>query len=203
MYFPKNKILESQYTAGNQFIVKSTGKEYVGYYYVLSNGKTFTGKNNQYKPSFELIKFKGLSKDDIKDPAILEYTKLKQGTKIEKILTYNIIPTFYPKPTEEEYATGIITRYFAKPVNANAKTIKEIKKDVYESIFHQKGEYDDALNIVTKVPWQITGPLHDVYQGEIIISPGIIDTNFKQIKIAEIRFPGLSSYLIDLKEFSK
>lgn len=203
MYYPKNKILENQYTAGKQYIYKSSGKEYIGYYYILSDGRIFNGKNPQYYPTEELIKFKDFSLDSITDPMVLSYNKLKKGTSIEKILTYGIIPTFYPNPTNEEYTLGIITRYFCKPINGNSSNIKEISKDTYESLLYKKGEYDSEFHIITKLPWQISGPLFNVYQGSIVIISGIINTNFNQIKLVERNFPGLSNYLRDLKEFSK
>ncbi len=203
MYIPKNKIKENQYTIGKQYIVKSTGKEYIGYYYTLSDGKSFSGKNPQYTPSLELIQYTGLSIQSITDPLIIDYLKLKKNTHSEDILKYKPIPVFYPHLNSKDYDLGVITRYFCKPINGGVSSIKEIEKSVYDSIFYKKGEYDDTLNIVTKVPWTIKGSLNDIFQGEILIQPGVINTNYNQIKLSEINFHGISKYLLDLKEFYK
>jgi len=44
MYIPKNKTLTNQYTNGGQYLLATTGENYVGYYHVLFNNKKYTGK---------------------------------------------------------------------------------------------------------------------------------------------------------------
>jgi hypothetical protein len=48
---PADKILENQYTRGNEFI-DSTGKDYRGYYCIVTGNKYYTGKvyDNNSKP---------------------------------------------------------------------------------------------------------------------------------------------------------
>jgi hypothetical protein len=41
---PADKILENQYTSGNEYFVISTGKYYQGYYCIVLNTKFYTGK---------------------------------------------------------------------------------------------------------------------------------------------------------------
>lgn len=45
---PSDKILENQYTKGNEFI-DSTGKDYQGYYCVVAGNKYYTGKTYNIK----------------------------------------------------------------------------------------------------------------------------------------------------------
>ena len=42
VYLPKNRY-ESLYTNGEEYIVASTGEEYIGDYYLVSNGSTYSG----------------------------------------------------------------------------------------------------------------------------------------------------------------
>jgi hypothetical protein len=48
---PADKILESQYTRGNEFVSLTTGKYYQGYYCIISGNKYYEGKtyNSQSK----------------------------------------------------------------------------------------------------------------------------------------------------------
>jgi hypothetical protein len=41
---PADKILENQYTKGNEYIDSTTGKYYQGYYCVVLGSKYYTGK---------------------------------------------------------------------------------------------------------------------------------------------------------------
>lgn len=41
---PADKIIENQYTKGNEFVYIQTGKYYQGYYCIVSNSKYYTGK---------------------------------------------------------------------------------------------------------------------------------------------------------------
>ena len=55
MYIPKNKIKTNLYTRGDEYQNVSTGIPYTGYYWTMYNGKIFTGKNPNEKPTEELI----------------------------------------------------------------------------------------------------------------------------------------------------
>lgn len=200
-YYPKNKIKENQYTSGKEYAY-SSGVEYVGYYYVLSNGKIFSGKNPQEPFSKELIPYSEIINNIVLGSEVSRYNNLVRDTPINQIQQFQPIPVYYPVLTREDYKLGIITRYFYKKINSNYKTIKEINQEVYTSILNKEKTYDYISNIVTKLPWKISGPLHDEYQNNILINPGIIDTNKRQIQIAERNFPGLSNYLVNPAEFS-
>lgn len=52
---PADKILENQYTRGNEYIDNSTGKYYQGYYCVVLDSKYYTGKTYNIQ-SKELLK---------------------------------------------------------------------------------------------------------------------------------------------------
>jgi hypothetical protein len=55
MYFPKSQIKPNLFTNGGEYILSTSLEEYKGYYYKVSNGKYFTGKNPQQSPNIEII----------------------------------------------------------------------------------------------------------------------------------------------------
>ena len=62
MYFPKSQIQPNLYTNGEEFVfINNREKFYTGYYYKLSTGKRYTGKNPDNGPGIELIQ----AKDDV------------------------------------------------------------------------------------------------------------------------------------------
>lgn len=202
MYYPKSQILSNQYTYGKELYVKSSGKEYIGYYYIVSNGKIYSGESPQSN-SMELIKSNSISISSEWDKNLSKYIELKKGNSVEKILYYKEIPSYYPNPTEIDYNIGYIQRYFSCNKNIYPLQIKEISKVTYEALSNQTEQYDYALNKILSIPWQISGPLLNQYENQIIIFPGVIDTNKKQLLIAEKSLPGISMYLTNLKEFYK
>ncbi len=54
-YIPKSRIQPNLYTAGKDYVIQSTLKPYVGYFYRTYTGEVFTGKNPDDKPNFPLI----------------------------------------------------------------------------------------------------------------------------------------------------
>jgi hypothetical protein len=54
MYYPKSQIKTNLYVAGGLLVLSSTKEQYIGYYYEISNGQKFTGKDPQDKPNILL-----------------------------------------------------------------------------------------------------------------------------------------------------
>ena len=55
MYIPKNRILTNLYTPGNEFVVKTSEKNYSGYYHKLYTGEIFSGKTPNDSNIIELM----------------------------------------------------------------------------------------------------------------------------------------------------
>ena len=53
MYYPKSQITPDLYTNGNEF--QTSDGEYVGYYYLTSDGKRYTGRNPNDRPNTLLL----------------------------------------------------------------------------------------------------------------------------------------------------
>lgn len=174
-YYPKSKILEAQFTSGKDFVLKRTNAPYKGYYYTLSNNKTFSGKTYEDSNSEEIIKVSPQPKIVVSGIS----------TNSDFVIPY----PYYPTPTEENYKLGFITRYFIKRRNANFTTIIEISPSDYNKYF-DGGDLDANLYVATKVNWRISGS-------------GIEDTNRKLIQLKEQLFPGFSFFFKDFKKFSR
>lgn len=136
MYFPKNKIKTGLYTAGNEYVIKSNGVNYIGPYWRTSDGKYFTGTSPNNTPYQEII-----SQDSI--------VNTRQGAPVETIF-----------PTESDYELGEFTRYFTK--RRNQSLYQEITKSTYQSIL--KGEIDITINYrLFSLPWKLTGKVNDAF----------------------------------------
>jgi hypothetical protein len=113
MYFPKNKIKTGLYTAGNEYVIKSTGGGYTGPYWRTSAGKYFTGTSPNNIPIQELV------------PQTDPNNTPTQVVPIETIF-----------PTESDYELGEFTRYFTK--RRNQSLYQEITKTTYQSILKSR-----------------------------------------------------------------
>ena len=196
-YYPKSRIIENQRANPGQFILPN-GKEYTGPYYTTFDGRSFTGANPYSSISVPLIETIIMA-DPPRDGVVAsEYDNLKP-------LNLSLIdPTpFTPKPTEEDYKRGKITRYFARQRNGTKFKIMEIDQKTYDNLSNNRGGLNTSLWKVISIFWQISGPLHDQKANGIRTRAGIIDTNQRVLNNAEKNFIGLKQYLTDLKQFSR
>lgn len=131
MRYPKNKILENQYTSGGQFVEKISSKDYKGYYHIVG-GQFFIGKT--FKPnSEELIKTTSSKNTLVREVSsqALDYIFLKQNNT--QILSKNTPTSSFFDPSEKEIKNGITKRYFIKKMNIFPQEIKEVSKDSFNS----------------------------------------------------------------------
>jgi len=184
-YYPKSQTKENLFTAGKQFQIISSQEEYIGYYWVTSKNKFFTGKNPQDTPSIPLQLIPILPKPKI---SLLTYA---QGNEIYKNLknkdvTKTLHLPYYqkPSPLKEDYQKGKIQRYFAKKINENLYI--EINKKIYDKLFKKDSGYDYTLYLIFNLTWLISG-------NELQVK----STNQKIISLTERKnkIEGLNQYL--------
>lgn len=195
-YIPLNKIITNQSTKGNEFVIKSNNEEYIGSYYILYNGKFFTGKTPNDPPNIEIIKsstvMDGVWERTSEGVEFSQYAEnfdgLIPGTNnyqnMDEVNNYNIIKgtdlekTFltpqhsYPKPTPKDYELRQFTRCFCYKINE--PIFIEITPEVYNFLITKNPNWDFKNYIPFNVPWTITGEL-----GRVEIS------NKNQVLIAE------------------
>lgn len=197
-YFPKSRVITNQKSSPGQF--KTTnGKEYNGPYYTTFKGESFTGESPTNGFSAVLIETPPVASFDFSNPVIESYKQLNSSVNI------NLIdPTpFTPRPTEEDYNVGKITRYFARQRNGTTFRLMEIDKATYNAFTNGVGNSNTSLWKVVSIFWQISGPLRNERINNITTRAGIIDTNQRILDRTEPNFIGLKQYLTDLKQFAR
>jgi hypothetical protein len=98
---PADKILENQYTRGNEFVSLTTGKYYQGYYCVVLSNKYYEGKTYT-TPSKELKK---VDPTTIAPPPVsLPPQKTTTRYFIKKL---NVFPTIIKEVNEQTYKNFI------------------------------------------------------------------------------------------------
>ena len=128
MRVPKNIIVTSKYTQGNEYMYANTQESYQGYYYEL-NGKTFVGKTFDVY-SLELLRI---------TPSNINTFLTKASTYVYGAISGIKLKDTKPKsyifqPTEEEVLNSSSTRYFSKQLNETPTIIKEINKSNYDEL---------------------------------------------------------------------
>jgi hypothetical protein len=168
MYYPKSQIKTSLYTNGNELATSTNNEPYSGYYYEISTGTKYTGKNPQDGLNIVLIPIKvplnpsePPKQADINfgDDIILYSTDplYPQNQFIERT-----IPKFNPTtPTTQDQQQGQFTRYFCK--KTNEPKYMEIDFDTYNKLISQDPKIAWDLYNPTQIIWLIQGNREQVY----------------------------------------
>ena len=210
-YIPKSQIKENQFTSGAEWYYVKNQASYTGFYYILSNGKAYTGKNPNDPPNEEIIKkaIKTTSAEYKKNSDVddgsnsVEYadnwddfTYQDQRQKAKDVQIYGILtdtdyelirskplydPTF---PTPEDYEKGMFVRYFVCKINQ--LEYLEVNKETYDNIYTQNKVWVWEDYVPFTLDWYINGDIDRVFnnnKGSIFI------------KEREINKKGLEDYL--------
>ena len=163
-YYPKSQIVTDLYTNGDEYFLSTNREEYIGYYYELSNGKKYTGKNPNEQPNI-LLDLQpdpshqahiGANEDDSKVDTTIFYPKTDVSTDV-------FLPQFNtPLPTKDEYASGNFTRYFCK--KTNELKYLEITQETYTRLFGKSSDILWSLYDPFKIPWKITQNVSQNYE---------------------------------------
>jgi len=168
MYFPPSQIQTNLYTKGTELADAITNKPYIGYYFMSSDGRKFTGKNPNVKPSKELFSITPSSNKDVEglEPGALNPTTNNYDLPpiyVEK----NVLgigsrstppqnPTqIFPIPSENNYKLGEFQRYFCKRyssplyVEVNLKQFRKFRDQIQDVNFRKYFTF--------QIPWIITG----------------------------------------------
>jgi len=141
-YIPKNKIQTNLYTSGGEYILASSGQDYIGNYYKLYNGTYFTGQTPNDPTTQEIFP---LSNSD------------NGGNNFPLVIPYNPL-----LPTEQDYQVGEFTRYFN--IKRNQAIFTEISKDTYQKYQQKDPQVAWQLYRVFSLSWKLTGDINQVAQ---------------------------------------
>jgi hypothetical protein len=195
MYYPKSQITPNLYTNGREFVYDTTKEVYSGYYFKVSTGKYFTGRNQDDKPNLELIifSFDGISLDSIPSnlPPNSQYTLINEES--ETVYEYNqlkttqisYLPYYNPVlPTQQDYQNGEFRRLFCKKTNEIIYI--EINQDTFDKLVAKDPQILWQLYQPFNITWQLTGNKETVAR---------INKNSVELVSFRNRFPRLDEYL--------
>lgn len=156
-YYPKSQIKTGLYTNGNKYRLSTSGDLYIGYYYELSNGKKYTGKDQNEKPNILLKNISTPINNNI-DPnnsPPLVYTEHNFSYSVPNTSRNLYVPQFNtPLPTKDDYTRGEFTRYFCR--KTNELKYLEITQETYNRLASKSGDILWSLYEPFKIPWKIT-----------------------------------------------
>jgi hypothetical protein len=128
---PQNQVVQSKYTAGKEYIIESTYREYIGYYYELNN-KFFAGKELDLNAPL-LIPFPKNNNDNNINKLLTNSATYVYG-RISKTKILNNKVTSQPKSdtsTNTDKGGALFLQFFCKKINSNPILIKSIDEDTY------------------------------------------------------------------------
>jgi len=177
-YFPKSQIKTGLYTNGGSYQLSTTGEVYSGFYFEISNGNKYTGKNPNDTPNVLLIPI--FNKDEeTEDDQVKTFIEFSLEHSVDGDTSFdnndyffNLDPTKSPKrqiptsqpslPTKEDYELSKFVRYFAKKNNENLYI--EINKESYNLLKSQDPKIAWDLFTPQSVVWVLTGDKNKVYK---------------------------------------
>jgi hypothetical protein len=190
MYIPKSQIKENQFAKSNEWYYVKNNLEYVGFYYLLSNGKAFTGNNINTPPNEEIYRKSSEISSQINSTSISsppqtvvyvdpDSTDLFRYGRIKKI-NYNLTRTLpylsYTIPTSEDYEKGYFKRYFVSKINSLQYI--EIIKEVYDYIDTKNKVWVWEDYTPFTLDWYISGDIDKAFKN----NRGVINLAEKQLK---------------------
>ena len=175
-YYPKSQITPNLYTNGGEYMLASNSKEYTGYYYKISNGDIFVGKDFTTTNQIKLIPLaSGVSTPSPKGRELVFVDNWDGGesyissnalvmNEVYNNLKFNnqlpnsqFLPTpYYSIPSPEEEIRGEYRKYFAKRTNALMYT--EISKETYDKFKAKDPTVAYSLYDCLFLPWSLNNP---------------------------------------------
>jgi hypothetical protein len=209
MYYPKSQITPNLYTNGDEFVLSTNNSGYSGYYFKISTGKYFTGRNQDDRPNVELIPVTSLSQDDNNTPNpnininvlsldSTDFLSTQYEVNTDEVLNYfalkninvynppkSTIPYYNPvQPSNQDYQNEEFRRFFCKKTNE----IQYIEIDVptYNKLIAQDPQILWQLYKPFNITWKLTGTIQEVVR---------INYNIVQLASKTKSLPMLGEYL--------
>jgi len=181
IYTPSEKIQKSLYTSGKELMFVDTNEEYIGLFHQYPNGSIYSELEFN-EQSRQLINY--IPSIETENGSI--YYKLTK----KRFNNYIAPKYYYPIPTDSNYKSANITRFFVQQRN-NLSHIIEVDFETYNNINNKNERGIDAgLYRKISIQWTISGPLEEVRKA-----------NQRVLQLSPIT--NLSNYLTDLIEFYK
>jgi len=211
-YYPKSQIKTNLYTNGGELVYAQNQTNYTGFYFKISTGHLYTGKNPSNEKNFRLIPINGPDSSPFSKDLEIVNSNLNQNlnqtiTLVNDGITYpdgtlyplefgtsqyqnsfksRIIPTpNLTYPTEQDRQNGYFTRYFCKKTN----------ELIYLEI--DKNTFTQLQNKESKIAWDLYTPASIIWntRDEEGLRP-FINTNYSSVLKIEkdLKWYGFSQY---------
>jgi len=207
-YYPKSQIQTNLFTEGGEYILEFNKREYVGYYYQISDGKKYVGnipnsnsplllipieKTNfpQFTPNNPPITYKpnhDFGESYLSPNGMINNEDYRRLTEIG-IDRFPPLP-YFPQPTSKDYQIGEFQRYFTK--KTNELIYIEVSKETFNKFINEDSTVALDLYNPISLPWNLTGDEKQVYQS---------NKNIVELVERENNWYGFTSYF--QKDFSK
>jgi hypothetical protein len=163
MYYPSSQIVTGSYTNGGELTLEGSPTNYTGYYYQTSDGRYFSNKNPNDKPTNELfpVNKRSNSTSSMFEQPITRNNNYYLIKGIYSVLPYpeNYAPSppkqIIPLPTEEDYQLGEFKRYFAYKFSSYETT--EIDQTQYNQFQAKDPSVQTDLFTSTEIMWLLKG----------------------------------------------
>jgi hypothetical protein len=209
MYYPKSQITPNLYTNGDEFVLSTDNSSYSGYYFKISTGKYYTGRNQDDRPNVELIPVTSLSQDNNNTPNpnvninvlsldSTDFLSTQYEVNTEEVSNYfalkninpynppkSLVPYYNPvQPLNQDYKNGEFRRFFCKKTNE----IQYIEIDIptYNKLIAQDSQILWQLYKPFNITWKLTGTVQEVVR---------INYNIVQLASKTKGLPMLGDYL--------
>ena len=213
MYIPRSNIIEIGYVntgkfyktkfksplsipPSNQFFPYQPADKipFEGYYHKDKSNTYWSGKEHN-DDSVILIEI--INDNTIDSPDVGIYPTLNPTIYSSEVITPDFI-----LPTSDDYTRGYFSRYVVKPViSSQINDFFEVKPTKYQQITQNSSLLTLYKTVI--VTWVLIGPLYDIYDNNIRIASGRIDSNKRSIDEAEKTLPNVSLYFTDLRQFGR
>ena len=167
MYIPKSKIQSNLFTNGGEYLLD--GVDYTGRYYLLYNGKAYTGIDQYDGTPQLLVKYtpqNSLTANDRVTDDLVSPFERASSTEDYSSITPTVAPLvqaplqYFSNPSPNEISIGEMIRYFLK--RFNDQRFVEVNLETYNGINNKDKKYAWELWIPFEVPWVIKGSEEEV-----------------------------------------
>lgn len=208
VYYSEDQIQKNLFTNGKQWMTLDDWKEYIGPYHRYSTGEVFTEIDWMPNVSMKLVPYRKRSESYFKYADLTEFVNIN-GNKlpIRSSLETNIgnlrAPVYKKMPPKnEDFTRGYMKRWFTYKRNEAEKVFFEIDSEQV-STYNTKGSgVNNIMYGLLEIKWKLTGPEFDEYHNNILMNPGVVDTNSRIIEENSKKFRIFSSIIDNPREYT-
>ena len=186
MYTPEFIKRQNQYTTGGEYMLY--GQEYIGYYNITAQGP-YTGRVYDDKEQ-KLFTFRTVFNTQSQ-----LYVTLAEQSNFVTDLQFDDPVTIYVAPTPAHYKQGFFIRYFIQQRNDKQARIKELDKEQFDKVPDAVAGINPNFYKSVSLRWKLKGPEFDIKKRNVIITPGVRDTNTRTVLEQDTVMVGLYLFL--------